>query len=148
MANLDFSGRRIALADTLKADPRLEGVTVTTDLEDFPADAMDYVQVRMPGWSERPLTMAQASSGYDVDLGVEIVCVAVSHQSTGDAVRRRDELVNAVRNIVLDNQAQPDGAFGWYQLSGGQLDPPARTQEGQGSAYSVGTLRLTIRALA
>ena len=108
----------------LRGDPRLDGVTITTDLDPPTSDQMPYVAVRAAGWSDDPryLTAGLGSAGaYDATVRFDIVCWVVSGQSTGDAVRQRNTWINTLRNVVLDN-ANLSGSFNWLVMVGGELD--------------------------
>jgi len=144
--DLDLQGRLAAVETMLRGDPRLDGVTITTDLDPPTSDQMPHVAVRAAGWSDDPryLTGGLGSAGaYDATVRFDLVCWVVSGQSTGDAVRQRNTWINTLRNVVLDN-ANLSGSFNWLVMVGGELDEPTA----EGGHYARGVLRLESRAIA
>lgn len=152
MAGLDYMALVSYVVDLLKCDDRLSEesfsvpVHVTDETEPPTMDLCPAVQVQLVRVEHNPLVMVAGLAGAgpdDVTAYMDIRCIHFSAQSTADARRQGQRLLNAVVNVLRDDPTLGASCNQWAQVTGIDF----ATERTETCWFSGGVVKLVVRGL-
>lgn len=147
MSALDYGNLEATVVAVLKADDRLDGVTITQETDPLPtADMCPWIGVEITDFVRVPTRIVAAKAPgapYNETVSIRLTCVEFSGQSAADARRLRNALIQHVEQVLDDNvQLQPTASSPPTVLYAYVQKGSLQSQQGDGGIFAAGTLLL------